>query len=82
VLPVHRADSFLSSKQLFGALKKSMATSYLSAAGQQRHTGFVYQSPIVQGAPPELRKKVQRTVASKLVLAGRVDLERKCRDGK
>ena len=58
-----------------------MATSYLSAAGQQRHTGFVYQSPIVQGAPPELRKKVQRTVASKLVLAGRVDLERKCRDG-
>jgi U4/U6 small nuclear ribonucleoprotein PRP31 len=59
-----------------------MATSYLSAAGQQRHTGFVYQSPIVQGAPPELRKKVQRTVASKLVLAGRVDLERKCRDGK
>lgn len=58
-----------------------MATSYLSAAGQQRHTGFVFQSPIVQGAPPELRKKVQRTVASKLVLAARVDLERKARNG-
>jgi U4/U6 small nuclear ribonucleoprotein PRP31 len=58
-----------------------MATSYLSAAGQQRHTGFVYQSPIVQSAPPELRKKIQRTVASKLVMAARADLERSFRDG-
>jgi U4/U6 small nuclear ribonucleoprotein PRP31 len=63
-------------------LKKSVATSYLSAAGQQRHTGFVYQSQLVQNAPPELRKKVQRTVAAKLVLAARVDLERSSRDGK
>jgi len=66
---------------LFGALKKNVASSHLSAAGQNRHTGFIFQSPLVQSAAPEYRKKAQRTVASKCVLAARIDLERSSRDG-
>lgn len=66
---------------LFGALKKSLASSHLSAASHQRHTGFIFQSPIVQSAPPEYRRKIQRTVAAKCALAARMDLERQCRDG-
>jgi U4/U6 small nuclear ribonucleoprotein PRP31 len=31
--------------------------------------------------PPEYRLKVQRTVGAKAVLAARMDLERKLRDG-
>lgn len=59
-----------------------MATLYQSAAGQQRHTGFVYQSPIVLSVPPDLRKKIQRSVASKLIMAARADLKRSFQDGK
>ncbi|KAJ9122068.1 hypothetical protein QFC24_004295 [Naganishia onofrii] len=66
---------------LFGALKKTLQASHLSAASQQRHTGFIYQSPLVQSAPPEYRRKAQKTVAAKCVLAARVDLERQSRDG-
>ncbi|KAJ9108149.1 hypothetical protein QFC19_002617 [Naganishia cerealis] len=66
---------------LFGALKKTLHASHLSAASQQRHTGFIFQSPLVQSAPPEYRRKAQKTVAAKCVLAARVDLERQSRDG-
>ncbi|KAJ9114869.1 hypothetical protein QFC20_001240 [Naganishia adeliensis] len=66
---------------LFGALKKNVRATHLSAASQQRHTGFIFQSPIVQNTPVEYRRKAQKTVAAKCVLAARVDLERSRRDG-
>ena len=48
---------------------------------QRRHTGFVFQSDLVQQTPPEYRMKVQRTVGAKCTLAARMDLERQRRDG-
>ncbi|KAI0921426.1 hypothetical protein AcW1_004592 [Taiwanofungus camphoratus] len=64
---------------LLGAQRKIAAG--FSAATQRRHTGFVFQSEIVQQTPPEYRLKVQRTVGAKCTLAARMDLERQRRDG-
>ncbi|KAH9927134.1 Nop domain-containing protein [Epithele typhae] len=64
---------------LLGAQKKIAAG--FSSVTQRRHTGFVFQSDIVQGTPPEYRMKVQRTVGAKCTLAARMDLERSRRDG-
>ncbi|PIL36866.1 hypothetical protein GSI_00556 [Ganoderma sinense ZZ0214-1] len=64
---------------LLGAQKKIAAG--FSSATQRKHTGFVFQSEIVQGTPPEYRMKVQRTVGAKCTLAARMDLERSRRDG-
>ena len=66
---------------LFGAMKKSLSTTHLSAASQQRHTGFIFQSPIVQSAQPEDRRRAQRTVSAKCVLASRIDAGKSARDG-
>jgi U4/U6 small nuclear ribonucleoprotein PRP31 len=66
---------------LFGAMKKTLASTHLSAASQQRHTGFIFQSPIVQSAQPEDRRRAQRTVSAKCELAARVDVGKSCRDG-
>ena len=66
---------------LFGAMKKSLATSHMSAASQQRHTGFIYQSPIVQSAQPEDRRRAQRAVSAKCILAARIDAGKSARDG-
>lgn len=66
--------------QLLGAQKKIAAG--FSSATQRRHTGFVFQSELVQTTPPEYRMKVQRTVGAKCALASRMDLERARRDGK
>jgi U4/U6 small nuclear ribonucleoprotein PRP31 len=66
---------------LFGALKKSLATSQFSAASQQRHTGFIFQSQIVQSAQPEDRRKAQRAVSAKVTLAARIDAGKGSRDG-
>ncbi|TYJ54331.1 hypothetical protein B9479_004996 [Cryptococcus floricola] len=66
---------------LFGAMKKNLATSHLSAASQQRHTGFIFQSAIVQSAQPEDRRRAQRAVAAKVVLAARIDAGKGSRDG-
>ncbi len=66
---------------LFGAMKKTLATTHLSAASQQRHTGFIFQSPIVQSATPEDRRRAQRTVAAKCTLAARMDAGKSSRDG-
>ncbi|WVN86568.1 uncharacterized protein L203_101735 [Cryptococcus depauperatus CBS 7841] len=66
---------------LFGAMKKSLATSHLSAASQQRHTGFIFQSQIVQLAQPEDRRRAQRAVAAKCALAARIDAGKGARDG-
>jgi U4/U6 small nuclear ribonucleoprotein PRP31 len=59
---------------LLGAQKK--ITAGFSTATQRRHTGFVFQSDVVQQCPPEHRMKIQRTVGAKCVLAARMDLER------
>lgn len=66
---------------LFGALKKSLATSQFSAAGQQRHTGFIFQSQIVQSAQPEDRRRAQKAVSAKVILAARIDASKGSRDG-
>ncbi|CCM03385.1 uncharacterized protein FIBRA_05515 [Fibroporia radiculosa] len=64
---------------LLGAQRKIAAG--FSSATQRRHTGFIFQSEIVQQTPPEYRLKVQRTVGAKCCLAARMDLERHRRDG-
>ncbi|KAF8591467.1 Nop domain-containing protein [Ramaria rubella] len=64
---------------LLGAQKKIAAG--FSTATQNRHTGFIFQSEIIQSAPPEYRLKGQRTVGAKCVLAARMDSERRRRDG-
>ncbi|KAF9246927.1 hypothetical protein BU15DRAFT_84523 [Melanogaster broomeanus] len=64
---------------LLGAQKK-LALGF-SSTTQRRHTGFVFQSDLVQQTPPEYQLKVQRTVGAKSVLAARMDLERTRRDG-
>ncbi|KZS94095.1 Nop domain-containing protein [Sistotremastrum niveocremeum HHB9708] len=64
---------------LLGAQKKIAAG--FSSVTQNRHTGFVFQSELIQSAPPDYRLKAQRTVGAKCVLAARMDMERKKRDG-
>ncbi|KAH7931391.1 Nop domain-containing protein [Leucogyrophana mollusca] len=64
---------------LLGAQKK-IALGF-SAATQRRHTGFVFQSELIQQTPSDYQLKVQRTVGAKCVLAARMDLERTRRDG-
>ncbi|WRT67443.1 uncharacterized protein IL334_004414 [Kwoniella shivajii] len=66
---------------LFGAMKKSLANTHLSAASQQRHTGFIFQSAIVQSAQPEDRRRAQRAVSAKCTLAARIDAGKGSRDG-
>lgn len=66
-------------EQLLGAQRKIAAG--FSSATQRRHTGFVFQSQLVQTTPPEYQLKVQRTVGAKCALASRMDLERQRRDG-
>jgi len=64
---------------LLGAQKKIAAG--FSSVTQNRHTGFIYQSEVVQSTPSELRLKAQRTVGAKCVLAARMDMEGNRRDG-
>ncbi|WWC69164.1 uncharacterized protein I206_103100 [Kwoniella pini CBS 10737] len=66
---------------LFGAMKKSLSNTHLSAASQQRHTGFIFQSNLVQSAQPEDRRKAQRAVSAKCTLAARIDASKGSRDG-
>lgn len=65
---------------LLGAQKK-VAVGF-SSATQKKHTGFIYQSEVVSQTPEEYQLKIQRTVGAKAVLAARMDLERKRRDGR
>ncbi|KZV63839.1 Nop domain-containing protein [Peniophora sp. CONT] len=64
---------------LLGAQKKIAAG--FSSATTRRHTGFVYQSDLIQQTPSEHQLKMQRTVGAKCVLAARMDLERTRRNG-
>jgi len=65
--------------QLLGAQKK--ITAGFSTATQRRHTGFIFQSDLIQQTPPDYQLKVQRSIGAKTVLAARMDLERSRRDG-
>ncbi|CAK9783880.1 putative Pre-mRNA splicing factor [Cutaneotrichosporon oleaginosum] len=66
---------------LYGAVKKSLASSHLATSTQLRHTGFIYQSALVQGAQPEDRRRAQRAVSNKVSLAARIDAGKSSRDG-
>jgi len=66
---------------LFGAQKKNLANSHMSAATQGRHVGFIFQSALVQSAVPEDRRRAQRTVSAKCSLAARIDAGKSARDG-
>jgi U4/U6 small nuclear ribonucleoprotein PRP31 len=46
------------------------------------HTGFIYQSDLVQKLPSDLRRKVSRLVAGKVTLAARIDSFHESRDGR
>lgn len=72
-------DTHHRERQLLGAQRK--ITAGFSTATQRRHTGFVYQSELVQQTPAEYQLKLQRTIGAKAVLAARMDLERNKRDG-
>lgn len=64
---------------LLGSQKKIAAG--FSTATRERHTGFIYQAPLVQRTPPEYRMKAQRTVGAKCALAARMDLDRRGGNG-
>lgn len=65
---------------VLGSKKKNLAG--FSTATQLPHTGFVFQTEIVQSTPPPLRMKACRQVAGKCTLAVRVDLSRGDLDAK
>lgn len=46
-----------------------------------RSQGFLYNSPIIQGVPNDLKKQAIRIVASKMILATRADVSEYSRDG-
>ncbi|KAL2221273.1 hypothetical protein M432DRAFT_605760 [Thermoascus aurantiacus ATCC 26904] len=46
-----------------------------------RHQGFLYNSPIIQGIPNDLKRQAMRIVAAKMVLAARADAAGTARDG-
>ncbi|KAG8880451.1 U4/U6-U5 snRNP complex subunit prp31 [Tulasnella sp. 332] len=46
-----------------------------STATQARHSGFIYYSDLIQNSPIDTREKAQRTVAAKVVLTARMDLQ-------
>lgn len=64
---------------LLGAMKKTPTGQ--STATMQKHTGFVYQSDLVQNCEPEHKLKAQRSVSAKLVLAARVDVDGGSKEG-
>jgi len=65
--------------QLLGNQKRLL--SGFSQTSTQPHTGFIFNSPIVQDTPPDLRRKAARLVASKCTLAVRVDANHVHGDG-
>lgn len=67
---------------LLGAQHKAPGAFHTSARiGTSRHTGFIYQSELVQACPAEIRLKAQRTVGAKCTLACRMDQQRAYPDG-
>lgn len=57
--------------QILGSKKKNLAG--FSTATALPHTGFIFNTEIVQSTPPSLRIRASRLVAGKCTLAARVD---------
>eukprot|EP00877_Chromochloris_zofingiensis_P012740 jgi/Chrzof1/771/Cz01g28080.t1 len=57
--------------QVLGAKRKNLAG--FSSATVQPHQGFLYNSSIMQQAPPALRQKAVRLIAAKCALLARID---------
>uniref|UniRef100_A0A1B6JXU1 U4/U6 small nuclear ribonucleoprotein Prp31 n=1 Tax=Homalodisca liturata TaxID=320908 RepID=A0A1B6JXU1_9HEMI len=60
---------------------QSKTLSGFSTVASLPHTGFIYFSDIVQDTPPDLRRKAARLVATKCILAARVDASHDYKDG-
>ena len=65
--------------QVLGNQKRTL--SGFSQTATQPHTGYIFQSPIVQNTPPDLRRKAARYVGDKCALAARVDAFHESVDG-
>ncbi|GAB6028521.1 U4/U6 small nuclear ribonucleoprotein Prp31 [Chamberlinius hualienensis] len=64
---------------VLGAQKRTL--SGFSSTATLPHTGVVYYCSIVQGTPPDLRRKAARLVSAKCTLAARVDHVRSSTNG-
>ena len=60
--------------------KKQTQTGFATNVGV-RQQGFLYQSPIIQSIPNDLKRQAMRIVSAKLVLAARVDRVHESPDG-
>lgn len=65
--------------EVLGSQKKNLQG--FSSKQSMPHTGFVFQSDIVQSTPPELRRKAARMVAYKCAIVSRVDASHASPDG-
>ncbi|CAG8692191.1 4137_t:CDS:10, partial [Funneliformis mosseae] len=52
-----------------------------SSASTPRHTGYLFQSELIQRTPQDLRSKAQKIVAAKCTLAARMDRTHESTDG-
>lgn len=64
---------------VIGSARRSLTGFSLST--QSPHTGYIYECDIVQNAPEEFRKKMQKMVAAKSTLAARADAINEYPDG-
>ncbi|XP_065181111.1 U4/U6 small nuclear ribonucleoprotein Prp31-like [Sycon ciliatum] len=64
---------------VLGAARRLL--SGFSSAQVQPHTGLLFYCDIVQGVPPDYRRKAVHLVSSKCALAARVDSFHECMDG-
>lgn len=60
--------------------KKQAQAGFATNVGQ-RHQGFLYHSPLIQGVPGDLKTQALRIVSAKVVLAARVDQSHSSLDG-
>lgn len=68
-----------SNLQVMGGGRKASISGY---AKQDPHSGFIWQSDLVQSTDPEHRSKAQRLVSAKVALAARIDAQQVDRDGR
>lgn len=65
--------------EVLGAKKRTLTG--FSSAAVMPHTGFVFQTDIVQDTPPDLRRKAAHLVANKCTIAARIDACHAATDG-
>ncbi|CAG8501013.1 4626_t:CDS:10 [Ambispora gerdemannii] len=61
-------------------IQKKTSTGF-STATSPKHTGYLFQSEVIQRTPPDLRFKAQKIVAAKCTLAARMDRMHDSPDG-